>query len=31
LKVKTFGTPAAAQREADQLIREKLAKGYKEK
>jgi DNA ligase-1 len=30
-KVKTFSSPAAAEREALQLIREKLAKGYKEK
>jgi DNA ligase-1 len=29
-KVKTFSSPAAAEREALQLIREKLAKGYKE-
>jgi DNA ligase-1 len=29
-KIKTFASPAAAQREADQLIREKLNKGYKE-
>jgi DNA ligase-1 len=30
-KVKTFSSPAAAEREALQLIREKLSKGYKEK